>query len=189
MKLALCAIALVAMVGNAGAVEKKPKPKAQPKQNVTKIAPHVEVAFSPDQGSDTEALAIQAISAARASISLASYHLTSQPVADALCAAAARGVAVTVLLDEKDNHKGAKESQRGHLDSCNVAVRTNASYPVMNDKFAVIDGMTVETGSYNFGSGLALKNAENALVVWNDKALADKYQAKFNQLFDEGSPK
>ena len=189
MKLALCAIALVAMVVNAGAVGKRPKPKAHPKPHVTETAPNVEAAFSPDQGSDTEALAIKAISAAHATISLASYHLTSQPVADALCAAAAKDVAVTVLLDEKDNHKGAKDSQRGHLDACNVAVRTNAHFPIMNDKFVVIDGVTVETGSYNFGSGPALKNAENALVVWNDKALAEKYQEKFNQLFDGGSSK
>lgn len=94
----------------------------QPKPHATETAPHVEAAFSPDQGSDTEAMVIKAISAAHATISLASYHLTSQPVADALCAAATRGLAVTVLLDEKDNHKGAKDSQRGHLDACNVAV-------------------------------------------------------------------
>ncbi|MGH8388743.1 MAG: phospholipase D-like domain-containing protein [Pseudomonas sp.] len=49
------------------------------------------------------------------------------------------------------------------------------SNAIHHDKLMVVDGMTVETGSFNFTAAAAKSNSENALVVWNDPALAETY--------------
>jgi Phosphatidylserine/phosphatidylglycerophosphate/cardiolipin synthases and related enzymes len=56
-----------------------------------------------------------------------------------------------------------------------VAVRSIDAYPIFHDKFMVIDGRSVQTGSYNYSVSAARYNAENVLVVWNDPALAAAY--------------
>lgn len=44
-------------------------------------------------------------------------------------------------------------------------------YSIMHDTFAVIDGETLETGSFNFTSAAERKNAENVIVL-HDPAVA-----------------
>ena len=42
---------------------------------------------------------------------------------------------------------------------------------LMHDKVAIVDGMTVATGSYNYSASADGRNAENLLVI-HDLALA-----------------
>jgi len=62
----------------------------------------------------------------------------------------------------------------------------NDRYEATHDKFMVVDGMHVETGSFNYSSAAANRNAENALVLWNVKPLADRYGAEWARLWQEG---
>jgi len=50
----------------------------------------------------------------------------------------------------------------------------------------VADGTLVQTGSFNYTSSAALRNAENVLVVRNAPALAAQYGAEWQKLWDEG---
>ena len=116
---------------------------------------------------------------------MAAYQMTSKPIADSMCAAAARGVAVTAVLDQKSNPHGRGYSKRDYLTDCGVYVRTDARYPIMHDKFIVVDSAHVETGSFNYSFAAAERNAENAIVVWNNPAMAEQYQTEFERLFNE----
>ena len=46
--------------------------------------------------------------------------------------------------------------------------------------------MAVETGSFNFTAAAAKGNSENALVVWNDPALAETYLIHWQSRWDQG---
>jgi phosphatidylserine/phosphatidylglycerophosphate/cardiolipin synthase-like enzyme len=53
----------------------------------------------------------------------------------------------------------------------------------------VIDGATVETGSFNYTTAATKSNAENALVLRNAAELAKVYAAEWARLWDEAGEK
>jgi phosphatidylserine/phosphatidylglycerophosphate/cardiolipin synthase-like enzyme len=145
----------------------------------------IEIAFAPKPQRQAERLVQKVIASAQKYIFVAAYQMTSKPIADSLCQAAARGVAVTAVLDAKSNKHGPGNSKRDYLDHCGVAVLTDAHYPIMHDKFIVVDGKHVETGSFNYTFAAAERNAENAMVIWNNPQLAAKFIGEFERLFAE----
>jgi phosphatidylserine/phosphatidylglycerophosphate/cardiolipin synthase-like enzyme len=145
----------------------------------------IEIAFAPVPHGSAERLVIKLINTAETSVFMAAYQMTSKPIADAMCAAALRGIAVSVVLDAKSNKRGDAKSKRDYMAACNVAVRTDSRYAIMHDKFIVVDGKHVQTGSFNYTYAASARNAENAIVVWNNTAMARKYQSEFDRLFNE----
>jgi len=145
----------------------------------------IEIAFAPVPQGSAERLVNKVIGTAETSVFMAAYQMTSKPIADALCAAAARGVAVSLVLDDKSNRHGDTKSKRDYLTACSVDVKTDARYAIMHDKFIVVDSKHVETGSFNYTYAASARNAENAIVVWNNTAMAQKYLGEFDRLFGE----
>jgi phosphatidylserine/phosphatidylglycerophosphate/cardiolipin synthase-like enzyme len=145
----------------------------------------IEIAFAPYPQRSAERLVKKIIDTAQTSVVIAAYQMTSKPIADSLCKAAARGVAVTAVLDNKSNPHSKGYSKRDYLSACGVYVRTTSRYPIMHDKFIVVDGAHVETGSFNYSFAAAERNAENAIVMWNNPLMAEQYQNEFDRLFNE----
>jgi len=58
----------------------------------------------------------------------------------------------------------------------------------MHNKFMVVDGDAVQTGSFNYTTSAATRNAENVLVVQDSPELAKAYQSEFKRLWNEASP-
>ena len=141
-----------------------------------------DVGFSPNQGSLP--LVIKAINSAQKSIHVAAYSFTSKPIAEALLAAKKRGVDVEVIADEKSN--SGKYSATTYLANNNVPIKLNGNYPIFHHKFMVIDGKSLETGSFNY-SAAANKNAENVLVLWNVPQIAASYDQEWSQLWNEAT--
>jgi phosphatidylserine/phosphatidylglycerophosphate/cardiolipin synthase-like enzyme len=105
-----------------------------------------EVAFSPDRGA-TE-LVVKTIAEAKQTIRVAAYSFTSKPIAEALLDAHKHGIDVEVVVDksnEKDRYTAAT-----FLSNQGVPVRVDYQYAIMHDKFVVVDGVTVEEGSFNY---------------------------------------
>ncbi len=147
----------------------------------------IEIAFAPFPQRQAQRLVEKIIDASEISVTIAAYQMTSKPIADALCRAAERGVAVTAVLDKKSNPSGRGHSKRDYLTQCGVAVRTDARYPIMHHKFIVVDDKHVETGSFNYSFAASERNAENAMVIWNNPSLAAKYAKEFDRLFGEAN--
>ena len=145
----------------------------------------IEIAFAPYPQRSAERLVKKIIDTAKTSVVIAAYQMTSKPIADSLCKAAARGVAVTAVLDNKSNPHNKGYSKRDYLSDCGVYVRTTSRYPIMHDKFIVVDSAHVETGSFNYSFAAAERNAENAIVMWNNPLMAEQYQNEFDRLFSE----
>jgi hypothetical protein len=93
--------------------------------------------------------------------SFACYEFTSRDVAEALEAAAHRGVKVRIVADWKASHD--RFSQIAVLQAAGISVRLDRVYAIMHNKFMVIDGDSLETGSFNYTTAADKHNAENAL--------------------------
>lgn len=139
-----------------------------------------EVAFSPNLGA-TE-LVVQTINSAQTSIRVAAYGFTSKPIIAALIQAHQRGVDVEIVLDKSNAE--ARYPEGRSLVTQGIPVRLDYRYPIMHDKFALIDGQTVETGSFNFTEG-AKRNAENVIVLRDDPTTAAQYAAEWQRLWNE----
>jgi phosphatidylserine/phosphatidylglycerophosphate/cardiolipin synthase-like enzyme len=144
-----------------------------------------EVAFSPGGGATD--LVLKAISSAKKSIRVAAYSFTSRPIAKALVAAHRAGVDVGVIVDhgqiEKDSH-----SVLALLAAENVHVRVDIVHTLQHNKYMVIDGATVETGSFNYSAAAESNNSENVIVLWDSPQLAAAYADNWKTLWDAAEP-
>jgi len=148
----------------------------------------IEVGFSPE--GSAQKLVLSTIDAATSSIRVAAYVFTSPDVTRALIAAKQRGVDVAVIADYRSNLEDQRSGAGRHaltlLAKAGIPTRTIKAYPIHHDKFMVVDGMAVETGSFNFTAAAAKGNSENALVVWNDPELAETYLTHWQSRWDQG---
>lgn len=136
----------------------------------------VEVYFSP-HGGCTEA-AVAQIDKAKDTIRMQAYALTSEPIADALVAAAKRGVDVQVCVDERVGATNAK-FVGPQLKLAGVKVLLDGKHPISHSKTITVDSTVVVTGSFNWSKN-AESNLENLLVI-HDATLAKKYEANWSE--------
>ena len=141
-----------------------------------------EAAFSP-KGESLE-LVLAPIKTAQESILVAAYSFTSKPISKALLAAHKRGVKVYVVADKKTNSE--QYTAVTFLARQGIPVRLNGEYAVHHNKFMVIDGRHVQTGSFNYSAAAVDKNAENVLVISDAPDLARQYAKEWERLWDEG---
>ena len=141
----------------------------------------IEVAFSPNGGAET--LVLKTIDAAKVSVRVAAYGFTSKPVAVALLNAHKRGVDVRVVVDK--SNATARYTAATFLANQGVPVRVDRQYAIMHNKFIVVDGETVETGSFNFTAAAEARNAENVIVLWHDAAVGQPYKRLWDRLWAE----
>lgn len=169
----ILAAAMIALAANAAA--------AQPVYAAVTCA--VDVGYSPE--GTAEQLVLTAIERARQSVRLAAYTFTSPTVARALVGATRRGIDVAVLADAKESMKRTQQAALNVLVQAGIPTRTISAYAIHHDKFIVIDGAAVETGSFNFSAAAARRNSENVVLLTGCPDLARSYlnhwQSRWNQ--------
>ena len=149
----------------------------------------MEVAFSPNEGSET--LVLKVTNSTQKEILMLAYSFTSTPVTEALISARHRGVIVRIVVDNKENIEGDRygksRASLSALKNAGVDVRTISTYPIQHDKFVISDRQTVELGSFNYSSAAAHKNSENVLVNWRNPELASIYIDHFNRNYRQST--
>ncbi|MHC4600533.1 MAG: phospholipase D-like domain-containing protein [Planctomycetota bacterium] len=113
------------------------------------------------------------------------YMLTAPKLAWEIVAAHQRGVEVRVILDERMTERWSelKTLKKHKVPTWLFHLkqgRNAPSPPQFHHKFAVVDGETVITGSFNWTVTADQRNHENLLVV-RDKDLATKYTEAFEK--------
>jgi len=93
-----------------------------------------------------------------------------------------RGIDVRVVVDK--SNATARYTAATFLANQGVPVRVDYRYAIMHDKFMVVDGDEVETGSFNFTAAAEKSNAENVIVL-HDPAVAQRYGQEWDQLWAE----
>jgi len=130
---------------------------------------------------------IAAINRARSTLDVAMFDLTHPDITAALDRARRRGVRIRLVADEGQARD--RRSEVPYLRSRGIAVRLSGGFhgarSIMHDKFAVFDGQTVETGSFNWTSSADRYNFENLIFISNP-AVADGYEAAFGRIWERG---
>lgn len=140
--------------------------------------------FSP--GSNTETRLARIIAAAKNTLDVVTFTFSSKPLADAVVAAKNRGVKVRMLMDQTM----AKDSAMAkYVFSSGVDFRVRGGRVdkgALHNKFAILDGGLLETGSFNWTTNASLHSFEN--VIFTDEAVAIKdYQAEYDWRYSNSS--
>jgi len=146
--------------------------------------PDIKVYFSP-HGGCTEAV-VRAVKGAQKQVLVEAYSFTSEPIAMALIEAEKRGVDVEVILDKSQEQ--ARGTEADLISERGIPTYIDSAYRIDHDKVMIIDGTKVVTGSFNFTKSAEDFNAENLLVISNDRPLADQYAVTWKQHLAQSHP-
>ncbi len=125
---------------------------------------------------------VAALDGANTSVDAAFFELNSQPVTDALIRAYERGVTVRMVTDGEYGFEDP-ESTFDQIELAGIEVVSDAARRgLMHNKFVVIDGTYVWTGSTNITHNGMYNNNNNAMLIRSSK-LAANYTTEFEELF------
>jgi phosphatidylserine/phosphatidylglycerophosphate/cardiolipin synthase-like enzyme len=153
----------------------------------------VQACFTPRGKCSTHIL--REIEHAKKELLVAVYAFTNDDLAAALVQAKRRGVSVQVIIDKEFDARTDK-SKGKFLQAQNIAVRRisgrdpqspDKEAGIMHQKFAVIDGRIVFTGSYNWTHSADTINDENLLLFRDAAPLAEEYRKTFLSLWQRKS--
>ncbi len=113
-------------------------------------------------------------------VDVAAYDLDAEPMVQALIDLEARGVEVRVVTDS-DN---ASLSSINRLRRNGISVREDKRTSLMHNKFVVIDGRIVWTGSMNFTTNGVYCNNNNIVRI-NSPRLAANYTAEMDEMYND----
>jgi len=125
------------------------------------------------------------LNAATTSIDAAIYGLDRASIRDALIAAHGRGVAVRIVADDDAYNEAGYNPFFNALQAAGIPIVLDNRSSLMHNKFFVIDGLTVWTGSTNMTDTGFTYNHNNSLVFTSSQ-VADIYATEFNEMFVDG---
>ena len=113
------------------------------------------------------------------------FTITCNEIADALEAAARRGVSVRIISDdEQAKSQGSDVARLAGVP--NVAVRHDGdARSHMHHKFAIVDGATLLNGSFNWTRAAVITNRENVVITSGAPALVSAFRDEFNRMWQE----
>ncbi len=137
---------------------------------------------------------IEYIKAARNSIHAAVYLICDKDIANALVEAKGRGVDVSIIVDPLSTDSKYCKADFLAENGVNVFAfdpktkpqkatpdRWFGNGPIMHNKFAIFDGVTVWTGSFNWTGAANTTNCENVLIT-DSRDICKQYEEQFLQL-------
>jgi phosphatidylserine/phosphatidylglycerophosphate/cardiolipin synthase-like enzyme len=141
---------------------------------------------NPDEGIRTggnDEIVVAAINGAQSTIDMAAFEFNLQSVTDALIAAQGRGVRIRMV---DDNEHTEDSDQMEEIRDAGIPVVDDERSALMHNKFIVIDGRELWTGSMNFTENGVYRNNNNLLHITSPE-LAANYTAEFEEMFGEAA--
>lgn len=126
----------------------------------------------------------QAIGGAQRTIDFAAFEFNSPALTQAVVAAAQRGVTIRMVTDDEHGLEDS-DSTINQLTAVGVQVVDDSRSALMHDKFMIIDGTTVWTGSWNYSINDTYRNNNHAISLRIQRAV-QAYQAEFDEMFIRG---
>ena len=110
------------------------------------------------------------------------FTITDDRIKDAIMDAHQRGILVRIISDnDKANDLGSDIYQ---LERAGVPVRCDRTDYHMHHKYAIFDGKSLLTGSYNWTRSAARNNEENFIVTAED-SLVQRFENSFADLWKQ----
>ncbi len=148
-----------------------------PFHEVKPAANAYEVYFCPEDACSSQV--IKQIDRTQGYVYVAMYSFTLDSIAGALIRAKNRGVDVKVVMEKSQVGRG---SEYERLRNAGIAVRLDKNPDFMHNKFMIVDGKIITTGSFNWSRHADEKNDENLLIVYSEE-LAKQYKKEFFELW------
>lgn len=126
----------------------------------------------------------QQIDTLSSTLDIAAYEFNSPVLTQAVLRAYERGVRVRMVTDNEDGAADA-ETTITLLVNAGIPVVTDDRGALMHNKFMILDGITVWTGSWNYTVNDTYRNNNNALALRSQQAVQN-YQREFDEMFAEG---
>lgn len=125
---------------------------------------------------------VGAINQTRESLDIAVFELNSEPIYLAILEAHRRGVALRIVTDDDHGLNDSKNVALRQLQAAGIPLVDDGRSGLMHNKFMILDGLAVWTGSWNYTVNGGYRNNNNAIVIESDVAAA-AYQAEFDEMF------
>ncbi|HEV7413451.1 MAG TPA: phospholipase D family protein [Casimicrobiaceae bacterium] len=149
----------------------------------------IETAFTP--GDRIDNLIIAAIGGAKREVLVNAYSFTQRRIAGALVAARKRGVSVQVIADSQQAAT-LPQNVLAELAKGGVDVWLDSNYQAAHNKVVIVDADTANattiTGSYNFTVAAQWHNAENVLILRDNREVARAYRDNWLRLRARATP-
>jgi phosphatidylserine/phosphatidylglycerophosphate/cardiolipin synthase-like enzyme len=124
----------------------------------------------------------QAINAARGTLDIAAFEFNNPVLTTAVLDAHRRGVRVRMVADDEHGIED-EDSTYGQFIDAGIPVVDDSRTALMHNKFMIIDGSVVWTGSWNYTVNDTYRNNNNAIALRSRRAV-QSYQAEFNEMFE-----
>ncbi len=118
-------------------------------------------------------------------LDIAIYIFSDDQIGDAVERAWENGAEVRIFTESKEACKSYSEISR--LAALGIPVRVDNHSGIMHNKFAVVNGEVVITGSYNWSDSADRKNWENVVVI-RIPEVAQDYAQNFETMWENASP-
>ena len=138
-----------------------------------------EACFSPDE--DCAAKLAKFIESAHKSVDVCIYDINEDQIVHQLLVKA-KSVPVRVVVDRRQS-KGS-HSAVGLLQKAGIDVRFGTQRGIFHDKFIVIDGVRIETGSFNYTHHASTANQENQLYL-SEPSIVNRYHDQFEKIWSK----
>lgn len=117
-------------------------------------------------------------------IDVADYDFDLSDVANAMAQATKRGVQVRMVTDTDTltSTNSSIQAALNTLKQANIPIVDDQREAIMHNKFTVVDGEWVSTGSWNYTDGDTY-HLNNNMIVIHSADLAANYSNEFNKMF------
>lgn len=122
-----------------------------------------------------------AIDAVQNTLDIAAFELNNEVITEAILRAHERGVQVRIVTDDEHGLED-DDSTLVDLELEGIPIVDDSRTALMHDKFMIMDGITVWTGSTNFTANGVYRNNNNLLALRSRRAVI-AYQAEFDEMF------
>ncbi|KPV42032.1 phospholipase D-like domain-containing protein [Alicyclobacillus ferrooxydans] len=138
--------------------------------------------FSPDD--DTQRVFLDFIRQARSQLRIAIYGLHLPPLIDELVNLHRSGVDVALVIDHTQARGKYERPEVEQLRAAGVQLLqgTSEKHHIMHHKFAVRDGVSVLSGSWNFSESASLES--NYFDVVDSDVRAQLFLSKWQEIWD-----
>jgi len=174
----LSAVALIAAFAAAGVYWAEEVSAA----DAVKAPENNEACFAPDEPC-SQKLALF-IASATVSLDIAIYDINEEQIVHAILVQAKK-IPVRVIVDKRQS-KG-EHSSVALLQKAGVPLKFGHQRGIMHDKFTLVDGKRLETGSFNYTFHASESNQENQLYLATPEVV-NRYQARFERMWAAGRP-
>lgn len=123
----------------------------------------------------------QAVNGVTSTLDIAAFEWNDPTLTQAVVNARRRGVQVRVVADN-EHTLDDEDSTIAQLVSAGIPVVYDQRSAFMHNKFMIMDGATVWTGSMNYTLNDIFRNNNNLMMLRSRRAV-ETYQAEFNEMF------